>query len=70
VGPPLSFFIKFDQPEHLHRWDLAIFTNYHIVTSLNEPRLFEAHFRRLNREKEEEGEKSNLQQLRQSHELD
>lgn len=42
-----SVFIKYDSIDHLKKWDLSIFANFQIVTSLRGSKLFENHFRRL-----------------------
>lgn len=36
-----KLFLHFDDEKTLHLWDLAIFINYKIISSLNKNRLFE-----------------------------
>lgn len=40
LHPLTSVFLKFYSEEHLQKWDLAIYANYHIVNSLEQKHLF------------------------------
>ena len=41
-----NLFIKFNNEEELHEWDLALFINFKIIDSLKKDKLFQTHQRR------------------------
>lgn len=45
MHPLTSVFLKFYSEDQMKKWDLALYSNYHIVNSLDRTRLFERYFR-------------------------
>jgi hypothetical protein len=52
VHPLTSVFLKFYSEDQLKKWDVALYSNYHIVYSLDQKRLFERYFRCVKLEEE------------------
>ena len=55
--------IKFASKEERHKWDLAIYSNYHIDRSVNQPNLFQAHFQRMRLEEDVVLDEKTLEQF-------
>jgi hypothetical protein len=42
-----NLFVKYESAEQLKKWDLSIFSNYQLSSSLQESRVFENYFKRI-----------------------
>jgi hypothetical protein len=70
VHPLTSVFLKFYSEDQLKKWDVALYSNYHIVHSLERTRLFERHFRCLKLDEEAQAQNGRIKAIRDSVHLD